>query len=61
VSRVLGRNMRMAPAGAGGGRDAPAGADRQGRSRSVAGPPPRWGPNLHVDWGATPQAKPSHL
>ena len=32
----------MAPVGAGGGRNAPTGADRQGRSRSYAsGPPPR--------------------
>jgi hypothetical protein len=35
------RGQEMAPAGAGGGRNAPAGADRQGRSRSMAGSPPR--------------------
>jgi hypothetical protein len=50
-----------APVGAGGGRDAPTGADRQGRGRSKARASPEMRPGSHHDdWAATPQAAPSH-
>jgi hypothetical protein len=51
----------MAPVGAGGGRNAPTGADRQGRSRSFeVRASPEMRPGSH-DWAATPQASPSHM
>src|ERR1700677_615739 len=48
-----GPGKRMTPAGAGGGRDAPARVDRQGRSRSGIRASPEMRPGSHVDWVAT--------
>jgi hypothetical protein len=49
----------MTPVSAGGGRDAPTGVDRQGRSRSGCPGLPRDEARLyHDDWAATPQSEP---
>jgi hypothetical protein len=56
---LAGPRHENAPVGAGGGRDAPTGADRQGRGRSNARASPEMRPGSHHDdWAATPKRHP---
>ena len=53
--------MKVAPASAGGGRNAPAGADRQGRSRSSGRVSPEMRPGLLTLTGRNPPSEPQSL